>query len=160
LRCESDETVIFGHERLNAYHTAIQFVGEASSLISQLPTGHSSLAQQLYRASISIPLNIAEGAGEFRKKEKARFYRMALRSATECAAILDVCKALELAKLQTIKRGRQLLSQIVAMLTSMAKRFSDKGEGEGEGEGEGSNQLATSTTATAPSRRQRHVQSV
>jgi len=90
LRCEGDEAVIFGHERLNVYLTAIQFIGEASSLISQMPIGHSFLAQQLYRASVSIPLNIAEGAAEFSKKEKTRFYRMALRSATECASILDV----------------------------------------------------------------------
>jgi four helix bundle protein len=132
LRCESDETTTFGHERLKVYHSAIQFVGEVSSLISQMPTGHFSLSQQLYRASISIPLNIAEGAGEFSRRDKARFYRMALRSATECAAILDVCRELGLAKPTAIKQGRQLLSQIVAMLTSMAKRFSGKGEGEGE----------------------------
>jgi four helix bundle protein len=41
-------------------------------------------------------LNIAEGAGEFSPSEKARFYRMARRSATECAAILHVCRRLAL----------------------------------------------------------------
>jgi len=41
-------------------------------------------------------LNIAEGAGEFAPKEKVRFYRMARRSATESAAVLDVCRNLKL----------------------------------------------------------------
>jgi four helix bundle protein len=45
---------------------------------------------QLRRATTSICLNIAEGAGEFSAKEKAPFYRIAKRAATECAAILDV----------------------------------------------------------------------
>ena len=37
-----------------------------------------------------MAFNTAEGAGEFAKKEKARFYRMALRSSTEPHAIVDV----------------------------------------------------------------------
>ena len=54
------------------------------------------MADQLGRAALSIVLNIAEGAGEFSKKGKARFYRMALRSTTEWAATMDVCKILGL----------------------------------------------------------------
>jgi four helix bundle protein len=123
----------FDHEKLDAYKVSIQFVGEASRLTSQLPTGHSSLAQQLYRASISIPLNIAEGAGEFSKRDKARFYRIALRSATECAAIFDVCRELELAKPQLTQGGRDLLLRIVAMLTVMARKYSGSGTGSGTG---------------------------
>lgn len=45
---------------------------------------------------LSIPLNMAEGAGEYAIDEKSRFYRMAKRSATECASILDVCRKLQL----------------------------------------------------------------
>ncbi len=123
----------FDHERLDAYRVSVQFVGEASRIISHLPTGHSALAQQLYRASISIPLNIAEGSGEFSRKDKARFYRIALRSATECAAILDVCKELELAGLPSIQSGRGLLLRIVAMLTAMARKYSGSGTGSGTG---------------------------
>ena len=123
------EMIIFGHERLDVYRIAIQFVGVASRINSELPNGHSSLAQQLYRASISISLNIAEGSGEFSKRDKARFYRMALRSATECAAILDVCRELELSKSEPIQQGREHLNRIVGMLTVMAKSFSGAGAG-------------------------------
>jgi four helix bundle protein len=41
-----------------------------------------------------LEINIAEGAGEFAPEEQARFYRMARRSATESATILDACRAL------------------------------------------------------------------
>jgi four helix bundle protein len=77
------------HERLDVYQLARQFVREASSLLRHLPAGRADLADQLRRASLSLPLNIAEGAGEFAPREKARFYRIAKRSATECGALLD-----------------------------------------------------------------------
>ncbi len=80
------------------------------------------MADQLQRAGTSISLNIAEGAGEFSSKEKARFYRMAKRSATECAAILDVCSKLELAEKDAVNTGRELLLRIVAMLTQIVRR--------------------------------------
>ena len=53
-------------------------------------------------------LNIAEGAGEFAPKEKARFYRMARRSATESAAVLDVCKNLKLLADERHEQGETL----------------------------------------------------
>ena len=65
-------------------------------------------------------LNIAEGAGEFAAAEKARFYRIARRSATECAAILDVCAALRIADPAPLAASRDLLLRVVAMLTKMA----------------------------------------
>jgi hypothetical protein len=34
-------------------------------------------------------LNIAEGSADYHPKEKARFYRIARRSAHECCAVLD-----------------------------------------------------------------------
>ena len=67
---------------------------------------------------------MAEGAGEFSPAEKARFYHMAKRSATECAAIFDVCQRLKVVEAPTYGSGRELLLRIVAMLTKMARRAS------------------------------------
>ncbi|HKJ92261.1 MAG TPA: four helix bundle protein, partial [Longimicrobiales bacterium] len=53
----------------------------------------------LRTAALSIGLYIAEGAGEFRPREKARFYRMALRSAHECRAVYDAVDELDLAEI-------------------------------------------------------------
>ena len=71
---------------------------------------------------MSIPLNIAEGAGEYAIDEKIRFYRMAKRSATECAGILDVCHRLELIEENRYVKGRELLIRIVSMLIKMAQK--------------------------------------
>lgn len=107
---------------MDVYQTAIEFVVLADDIVEQLPRGRAYLNDQLHRAALSITLNIAEGAGEYAIEEKARFYRMAKRSATECAAILDVCERLELVDDQQRAKGRELLTRIVAMLVKMARR--------------------------------------
>ena len=75
----------FDHERMEVYGVALAFVKQATAIRARLPRGRNPLADQLDRASVSVALNIAEGAGEFARKEKARFYRIARRSATDLA---------------------------------------------------------------------------
>ena len=112
----------FDHERLDVYTAAVDFVALAHRIILALPTGHGDLADQLRRASTSVVLNIAEGAGEFSKPAKANFfYGIARRSATECAAVLDVAVWLELIGRQLCEPGRELLIRIVSMLTNMVR---------------------------------------
>jgi four helix bundle protein len=123
----------FEHERLDVYRAAIDFLVVADEIATSLPRGRAYLVDQLRRAATSIPLNIAEGAGEFSPGDKARFYRMARRSATECAAILDATRALNLADKQLSSDGRALLLRVVAMLTAMVLRLSDPGSGSGSG---------------------------
>jgi four helix bundle protein len=113
---------ILDHEKLDAYHIAIEFVILADAVIEHLPRGRAYLSDQLQRAALSIPLNVAEGAGEYAIDEKARFYRMAKRSATECAGVLDVCRKLQLLEEQKYLKGRELLVRIVSILTKMAQR--------------------------------------
>lgn len=112
----------FDHEKLDVYQAAIEFTAIADNLIEKFPSGRAYLIDQLLRASTSIALNIAEGAGEFSAKEKARFYRMSRRSATECAAIFDICQRLNLIDSITLTDGRELLIRIVSMLTKMVQR--------------------------------------
>jgi four helix bundle protein len=125
----------FDHEKLDVYVAAIEFVALADEIVEHLPRGRAYLADQLQRAATSIPLNIAEGAGEFASSEKARFYRMAKRSATECAAILHVCQRLGLVEEARCKAGRDLLVRVVAMLIQMVRRTGDPGTGAGTGAG-------------------------
>jgi four helix bundle protein len=118
----------FDHERLDVYQAGIEFVAKADEIVEQLPRGRAYLADQLQRAATSVPLNVSEGAGEFSKKDKARFYRMALRSATECAALMDVCRKVKVSDEVTLAAGRELLLRIVSMLTEMAKVLGEQEE--------------------------------
>lgn len=119
----------FDHDRLDVYRTAIEFVVIANEIAEQLPRGRGYLADQLQRAATSIPLNIGEGAGEFSSGDKARFYRMGRRSATECAAILDVCQQLRLVTDNTFGAARELLIRIVSMLVRMVRGLEPEAQG-------------------------------
>lgn len=111
----------FDHERLDVYQAAIKLVIAVDEIVSQLPKGRAYLADQLLRASSSVPLNIAEGAGEYARFEKYRFYRIAKRSATECSAILDICQQLQLIEPGKLSKTRDLLFRIVSMLIKIVK---------------------------------------
>ena len=111
----------FDHEKLDVYQVAIDFVIHADEVVEHLPRGRLYLADQLQRAATSIVLNIAEGAGEYSGSEKSRFYRIAKRSATECAGILDICQRLQLVEKTHFEVGRELLLRIVAMSIKLAK---------------------------------------
>lgn len=117
-----EKHIVLDHEKLNVYQVAIEFVLLADEVIEHLPRGRAYLSDQLQRAALSIPLNIAEGAGEYSIDEKARFYRMAKGSATECAGILDVCRRLQLLEEERHTKGRELLIRIVSMLVKMAQK--------------------------------------
>ena len=88
-----------GAVRLRArdvFGVALDPVAILDELAEELPDGRAYIRDQLRRAANSVALNIAEGAGEFAPAEKARFYRMARRSATECAGQVIVCRRLGL----------------------------------------------------------------
>ncbi|CAN5703687.1 hypothetical protein BH23GEM6_BH23GEM6_10870 [soil metagenome] len=130
----------FGHDRLAVYQSSLEFMQLVEKLLVSAPVGRRHLLDQLDRASSSIVLNIAEGAGEFSPPEKARFYRMARRSATECVAVLDIFHIRGHSDTASLSAGRQNLWEIVAMLTSMINRIHGKGVREtafGYGQGEG-----------------------
>jgi four helix bundle protein len=113
----------FPHSRLIAYHRAADFLVLADAVAGDLPRGRAYLADQLRRAAASIPANIAEGAGEFSPADKTRFYRIALRSAVECASHLDVCARLELGDPRDIERAIDTLDEVVALVTGLVRRF-------------------------------------
>ena len=111
--------VIFDHEKLEVYRVAVEYADAADSIASKLKRGNAHIRDQLRRASDSIVNNVAEGAGEFQPAEKARFYRIALRSCTESAATLHTCQRRKLGDLDALEDARKLLKRVVEMLTRL-----------------------------------------
>ena len=85
-----------------------------------------SIRLQLERASASIPLNIAEGNAKSSKKDRARFWQIALGSTLECAAILDVLVVRKIRKTDEIVEGKEELERVAAMLIGLLKRLGTK----------------------------------
>ena len=115
----------FDHERLDVYQRALDFMIVAEAVVRSLPRGRHHLADQLTRASMSIVLNIAEGAGKGTPPDKRRYYSIARGSAAESAAILDVCSRLRLVDSDHCRAGKEILQRVVSMLVKLGQATDD-----------------------------------
>jgi four helix bundle protein len=116
----------FDFDKLDCYQLAKQFNALVPRLIQR---GHRELRDQLTRAALSIPLNIAESAGRVAPGEKAHFIAIARGSAMECAAIVDVLVSGGIAPLGLCREARVLLIRITQMLTKLERRLRTRGGG-------------------------------
>lgn len=110
----------FDFEKFPVYKLALEYAREAEDLLLSLDLPRNSrIADQLSRASLSIPLNIAEGAGRYGKADKKHFYITARGSVFECVAILDVLLAK--GKIDPAIRSKQyaILEELSKMLSGL-----------------------------------------
>jgi four helix bundle protein len=111
----------FDHEKLIAFRLSLELVDAVHGVARRFPPAYSYLGDQLRRASTSVVLNTAEGAGEFAVREKRRFYRMARRSATECAAVIAVGHRLRIVSAEDAREARCTLTRVVRLLTGLSR---------------------------------------
>ncbi len=82
----------FKFEELRIYQEAIYFVSYIFALTKKwLSPYRFSLGDQLQRAALSIPLNIAEGSGRT-SKDFQHFLSISRGSCYECIAILTIAR--------------------------------------------------------------------
>ena len=110
---------MLSHEKLDVYGVAVDFFALTSTILERLPRGNGNLKDQLDRAATSIMLNIAEGAGKIREKDKSSFYAIARGSAFESGAVYDALEVRRLIKPKEHERGKWLLRRIASMLTNL-----------------------------------------
>lgn len=104
-------------QKLDVYRCAIEFLALVLEIIKDIPRGHAVVVDQLKRAALAIPLNIAEGAGRTGQGEAAHSYAIARGEAMECASALDVLQLLKAVSEERHRRACDLLERLVAMLT-------------------------------------------
>ena len=88
-----------------SYQLAVQFYRQAVGL--KLPY---HLKDQLHRAASSIALNLSEGSAKDSRKDRRRFYLIAMGSVRECEALVD------LAQLESLRTDLDLLARHVYQL--------------------------------------------
>jgi four helix bundle protein len=111
--------VEFAFERLLAYQAAVAFRDLIRPALSAKKTGTAELRDQLNRGSLSMITNTAEGAGKFSPGDKARFYLIALGSATESVSLVSECAKERILENLTVRKARYTANAAMAMLTKL-----------------------------------------
>ena len=96
--------MVLDHERLDVYAIALDLLVFANEVIERLPRGRGHLADQLTRASTSVVLNLAEGAGKLSKADKRRPHGARVR--TESAALSSLSLSSRRARARARARAR------------------------------------------------------
>ena len=108
-------------QKMDVYRCAIEFLAFTATTHERMPKGFASLADQLRRAALSVPLNIAEAAGRNTPTDAARHYAIARGSAMECAAIMDSLRVLSVIDELQHTRAIELVTRMVSMLTRLCR---------------------------------------
>jgi four helix bundle protein len=111
-----------GHEKLDVYRLAINYVAWVYEKAEVLTGVHRSAREQWLRASQSIPLNIAEGNGKTAKADRRRYFEIARGSTLECAAIHDVLVVGKALDCEESGKRKIELDRIAAMLSRLGGR--------------------------------------
>jgi len=115
------------HEKLDVWKKAIDFVVAIYRATDSFPKEEKfGLTSQLRRAAVSIPANIAEGAGRKSSKEFGHFLSNSQGSASEVDTELLIANRLTYLQETNYLSLRSALDEIGRMLTGLSKSL-DKG---------------------------------
>lgn len=110
------------HEKLEVYQKSIQLLVLATQVLANAPRGHAELCDQLKRAALSVPLNIAEASGRTGSLDNAKHFSIARGSALECGAIFDVFHALQILDAKLYRQAKLLIVAEVSMLSKLCMK--------------------------------------
>jgi len=114
-------TQMLNFQNLDVYRCGIEFLALSAKIQTQLGKGDAELRDQLRRAALSIPLNIAEASGKVSTNDRAKFFAIARGSAMECGAILDCIDVLHPCCREEVSSSRILIQRTVAMLSRLCR---------------------------------------
>lgn len=117
--------ICFDHDKLKVYQSSLKFIIWLETIFPNIDKS-LSVRNQIERASTSIPLNIAEGNGKFTANDRCKYFDIARGSALECASCLDVLVCKNKLTEKEIALGKEILREIVSMLTGLIKNNSDR----------------------------------
>ena len=117
----------FYYRKLEVYHKSMELVTRVYHLTKTFPTSEQyGLTNQIQRAVISIPSNIAEGMGRFSNKERIHFLEIANGSIMEVMCQLEVSQLLGYISQQQFDELELFISETTRMLVGLRKTFENK----------------------------------
>ena len=118
---------ISDYRNLIVWQKAMKLAVEVYGLTSKLPKEELyGLTNQLRRAAVSIPSNIAEGNGRGSSKEYLRFLYIARGSKSEVETQLLLCVELNYLHSDDIENAMLLCTEISKMLNKLILKFKEQ----------------------------------
>lgn len=106
------------------YQEAKLLVTEVYALLAKFPKHEIyALGDQLRRSVVSVPSNIAEGAGRYSIKEKIHFIEIAYGSLTETLCQLDIAHDLAYITDEEFSNEKERISVIGKQLSGLRASF-------------------------------------
>lgn len=111
------------YKKLDVYAKSRQLVVTVYSLLKHFPAEEKyALGDQLRRAVISVPSNIAEGSGRTSSKDQAHFFEMAFGSLMELSCQMDIACDLGYIEQLELNQVEEQAHRIAAMLSGLRRK--------------------------------------
>ena len=107
----------FMFEDLKVYKKAMELFVKIYALNGSIKD--RTIKDQLRRAALSVPLNIAEGQGRMHGKEKRQFYNTARGSLLECVPLVQVCQKIGFIDLEKYEELYIMATEVSKMLSGL-----------------------------------------
>ena len=116
----------FGFRDLRVYQTSRDLVKTIYSLLAAYPSNEQyALCDQLRRASVSVPSNIAEGMSRSSDKEKAHFIEISYGSLMEVLCQMEISKELNYVTEEQMKDIENQITIIAKQLSKLRTTLSN-----------------------------------
>lgn len=117
----------FFYKKLDAYKISKEFTLFVYSLIRNFPSFEQyALCDQLRRAAVSVPSNIAEGMGRMAIKERLHFLEISYASMTEVLCQLDIAESLSYITPEELKKAEEISDRLGRVMSGLRKSLNEK----------------------------------
>ena len=113
----------YTYKQLDAYKEAKKLVMMVYAVLKQFPKEETyALSDQLRRAAVSVPSNIAEGSGRTSAKDQAHFLEMAFGSLMEVSCQIDIACDLGYISQEELGLLEQRVRAVAALLSGLRSK--------------------------------------
>jgi len=117
----------FFYKKLDAYKVAKEFTIYVYSLLKKYPSFEQyAICDQLRRAAVSVPSNIAEGMGRMAVKERIHFLEISYASMVEVLCQLDISQSIGYITVEELSQAEEIADHLSRIMSGLRKNLSDK----------------------------------
>ena len=119
--------IVYSFEKLKVWQEAKKLVVDVYHLLDSFPKFEKyALSDQIRRAIVSVPSNIAEGSGRRSLKEQIHFLEIAYGSLMETYNQLLIAIELTYITEESVEAIKPSIDAVAKMINGLSKSYSDK----------------------------------